>query len=92
MAPHPCHQLNHGSLWDAAPRAAVRRHLAERLSAPSRAAVAAKVPPIAAVLLAVGLLVAIVTDGALPGAATKGLLAVLGVLDMIVAFWLTRPR
>jgi hypothetical protein len=51
-----------------------------------------KLQPLAAVLLAVGLLAAIVTDGLVPGLWTKLLLAGSLPLNIVTALWLTRPR
>ena len=48
--------------------------------------------PLVAALLALGLIVAVVTDGALPGLWSKALFGVLLVLDGITIEWLTRPR
>ncbi|MDP9471909.1 MAG: hypothetical protein M3Q71_14810 [Chloroflexota bacterium] len=48
--------------------------------------------PAATVLLLVGLVAAISTDGRLPAASTQALLGVLLVLDVIATEWLTRPR
>ena len=48
--------------------------------------------PLVATLLALGLVVAVVTDGALPGLWSKALFGVLLVLDGITIEWLTRPR
>ena len=48
--------------------------------------------PLVAALLALGLVVAVVTDGALPGVWSKALFGVLLVLDGITIEWLTRPR
>ncbi len=52
----------------------------------------ARVGPAAVVLLLVGLGAAIGTDGRLPTTSTQALLAVLLILDVIAARWLTRPR
>ncbi|MDP9354269.1 MAG: hypothetical protein M3Q03_19040 [Chloroflexota bacterium] len=52
----------------------------------------ARLGPVATVLLLVGLVAAIGTDGRLPAASTQVLLGVLLVLDVIAAGWLTRPR
>ncbi len=52
----------------------------------------ARVGPAAAVLLLVGLVTAITTDGRLPTTSTQALLGVLLILDVIAAEWLTRPR
>lgn len=52
----------------------------------------ARVGPVATVLLLVGLVAAIGTDGRLPASSTQALLGVLLVLDVIAAGWLTRPR
>ena len=48
--------------------------------------------PLVAALLALGLVAAVVTDGALPGLWSKALFGVLLVLDAITIEWLTRPR
>lgn len=48
--------------------------------------------PAAAILLPVGLIAAISTDGRLPGTTTQMLLCLLLILDVIAAEWLTRPR
>ncbi len=46
--------------------------------------------PVVAVLLAAGLTLAIVTDGAIPGIWTKILLALTLPLNLLTALWLTR--
>ncbi len=51
-----------------------------------------KIQPWLAGVLALGLTVAIATDGHVPAYAVKTLLGVLLVIDLIVAEWLTRPR
>ena len=48
--------------------------------------------PLVAALLALGLVVAVVTDGALPDLWSKALFGVLLVLDGVTIEWLTRPR
>ncbi len=48
--------------------------------------------PWAALVLAVGLAVAVATDGRLPGTGAKALFALLFVLDGVMIRWLTRPR
>ena len=50
-----------------------------------------KLEPVAAVLLAAGLLAAIVTDGLVPDLLTKLLLAASLPLNIVTAVWLTRP-
>ena len=52
----------------------------------------ARLGPVAAVLLLVGLAAAIGTEGRLPVASTRALLGLLLVLDVIATEWLTRPR
>jgi hypothetical protein len=52
----------------------------------------ARFEPLAALLLAVGVTVAIATDGILPAYGTKALLALALPLNVITALWLTRPR
>ena len=52
----------------------------------------AKTQPVAALLLGLGLLVAIVTDGSLSPLVSRTLFGVLAVLNVIVVEWLTRPR
>ena len=52
----------------------------------------AKTQPIAALLLGIGLLVAIATDGMLSPLVSRALFSVLAVLNLIVMEWLTRPR
>ena len=53
--------------------------------------VAGKVEQLAPALLAVGLVVAIATDGALPTPASKALFAVLMALNLVTVRWLLRP-
>ena len=50
-----------------------------------------RIGPLAAGVLAVGLVVAIATDGQLPEPWTRAMLGVLLVLDGIMIEWLTRP-
>lgn len=48
--------------------------------------------PAAWLVLALGLLAAVVADGQLPGMWTQGLLIALLPVDAVAAWWLTRPR
>lgn len=51
-----------------------------------------RLEPLAALLLAFGLIAAVATDGELPALLAKGLFALLFALDLIVIRWVTRPR
>lgn len=47
--------------------------------------------PAMAVVLALGVLTAIFTDGSVPALVTKGLLTAMVIPTVATAFWLTRP-
>jgi hypothetical protein len=51
-----------------------------------------KAEPLAAVMLAPGLVFAVAADGELPAVGMKALFAVLFVLDIVMIHWLTRSR
>lgn len=51
----------------------------------------ARLQVLAAVVLALGLLAAVVTDGSVPALATKALLAAMVLPTVVLSFGLTRP-
>ena len=52
----------------------------------------AKIGPAATALLALGLALAVATDGRLPALRTYALFGALAALDGLAIAWLTRPR
>jgi hypothetical protein len=53
---------------------------------------ASKIGPVAMALLALGLVIAVATDGHLPAAGTYALFGALAALDGLAIAWLVRPR
>jgi len=51
-----------------------------------------RVQPLSAVVLAVGLILAVLSEGQIPELWTKGLLGLLTVPTFVTAMWLTGPK